>query len=197
MNEQLESRDYLRRIMAGPSKSYRAADEIHIPSYKQMVVHKIIGQNSYHSLIEFEIDLPHMFPAIELKDTCIEVRDMSLKTCNDRVLVNGTLFCSVNYKTFEGKATLRFKGSSLKAVFGAIKNISASLPFSCIIDIPGTLPCDEVNVEFAGVEASSQSATLDRPYHSPRSNVTLYGSIRERVIVIVDLKVLRQTIVNV
>lgn len=159
-------------------------------------VPKTIGKNSCRKLIEFEIDFPKEFPAVELKDTSTQVSDLNFKVCKDIVIVDGVLHKSISYKTFEGTYSYKYRGFSERALYGTLKNLSLSLPFSCFLEVSGAGPCDEIAVSFAGVEDSCESDVLGSPFIAPGSEVKVYRSLKEKVVVRVDLRVLRQVYIK-
>lgn len=158
---------------------------------KSIKVPEVIGRNSTQVLIESVIAFPECFPAVEIKDVVKKVKDLSVHVCKNKVLINGVLHKNINYKTFEGE----IKCGKLDTFFGDVKHIGVDMPFAAYIDVPGAKPGDKYQIEFAGVEDGCEVDILEDPI--PKCSVKAYKKLREKVIVKIDLKVLREVQITV
>lgn len=158
---------------------------------KCIKVPEVIGRNSTQVLIESVICFPEHFPAVEIKDIIKKVKNLSVHVCKNKVLINGVLHKNINYKTFEGE----IKCGKLESFFGDVKHIGVDMPFATYIDVPGAKPGDKYQIEFAGVEDGCEVDILEDPV--PKCSVKAYKKLREKVIVKIDLKVLREVQITV
>ncbi|MDQ2085856.1 DUF3794 domain-containing protein [Herbivorax sp. ANBcel31] len=155
---------------------------------KCIKVPEVVGRNSSQVLIESVIPFPDLFPAVEIKDIKKEVKDLRVHVCKNKVLINGVLHKNINYKTFEGEV----KCGKLDTFFGDVKHVGVDIPFATYIDVPGAKPGDKYQIEFAGVEDECEVDILEDPVTLVKCTVKAYRKLREKVIVKVDLKVLRE-----
>lgn len=160
---------------------------------RKMLVPEIIGKGCCNSLIEFQIDFPAKYPCMELKNTCMDVKELNFQVCKNKVIANGVLFYSADYKVYDGKAVLRCNCEKRDAFFGSIKNISAGIPFSCYTEVKGAQPHDDVRVVFAGVEGASDNNRLVMPFSLPGIRIKFYRGLMQSVLVKIEFMVLRQT----
>lgn len=169
------------------------AEYTHNESYKKPVAKKkcirvpeIVGRNSSQVLIESVIPFPELFPAVEIKDIKKEVKSLLVHVCKNKVLINGVLHKNINYKTFEGG----MKCGKLDTFYGDVRHVGVDIPFATYIDMPGAKPGDKYQIEFAGVEDDCEIDILEDPI--PKCSVKAYKKLREKVIVKIDIKVLRE-----
>lgn len=170
----------------------------HDESYKKPILKKkcikvpeVVGRNSSQVLIESVISFPELFPAVEVKDITKEVKSLLVHVCKNKVLINGVLHKNINYKTFEGE----MKCGKLDTFFGDVRHVGVDIPFATYIDVPGAKPGDKYQVEFAGVEDGCEIDILEDPI--PKCSVKAYKKLREKVVVKVDIKVLREVQITV
>ena len=124
-----------------------------------------------------------------------EVRNLIVKVCKNKVIINGILHKNINYKTFED--SLKDKCDCAQdTFFGSVKHLSLNIPFSCFIEVPGARCGDDYQIEFAGVEDDCEIDILEDPV-TIGEHVTGYKKLREKVIVKIDLKVLRHVQITV
>lgn len=198
MDEEVEYRNYLKRISQSPyNRNRRLENTDKKQIVKQSIVSRLIGENCCHTLVEFEVEFPQRYPCVELKQVHMSVKDLKFRVSKNKVLIQGDLFSSIDYKVYEGRALMWYRDAKQNAILGTIKSISASLPFTSHADIMGAQPGDEVEVKFAGIEESSGQSTLSRPFNLPNSDITLYKRLKQSVLAKICLKVLRQMVVPV
>lgn len=162
-----------------------------IKEKKCVKVPEVIGRNYTQILLENEIPFAPGCPALEIKDIMKEVKELILSVCRDKVLINGKLHKNINYKTFENIGRIKCHCEDLDVIYGNVKHVSVSIPFSGYIDIPGARLGDTVEVEFAGVEDCCELDILKDPYYVRGCAVPVYKKLKEKVIVKIEVKVLR------
>lgn len=161
-------------------------------------VPKVIGRNQTQILIEAVIPFPPEYPAVEIKDIQKEVRNLRIFVCKDKVLINGILHKNINYKTFEKELEPGCRCDFTDGYYGDVRHVGVNIPFAGFIEIPGAKKGDDFQVEFAGVEDCCEVDILENPVcPSKAKTVTAYRSLREKVIVKIDLKVLREVQITV
>ncbi|MCX8131802.1 MAG: DUF3794 domain-containing protein [Clostridia bacterium] len=163
---------------------------------KCIKVPEVIGRNDCQVLLECVIPFPCNYPAVEIKDIMKEVRNLFIKVCKNKVLINGILHKNINYKTFEDYYKDKCD-CSYDTYYGSVKHIGVDIPFSCFIEVPGARPGDDYQVEFAGVEDDCEVDILEDPIRVCDGGVIAYKKVREKVIVKIDLKVLRHVQITI
>lgn len=164
---------------------------------KCIKVPEVIGRNYCQTLVECVIPFPHQYPAIEIKDIQKTVKDLIIHVCKDKVLINGILHKNINYKTYESDCDFDYCCGKYDSFYGSIRHIGVNIPFACFIEVPGACPGDDFEVEFAGVEDCCEIDILEDPEQLPKSCMKAYKKLREKVIVKIDLKVLRHIQITV
>lgn len=164
---------------------------------KCLKVPEVIGRNCCQILLETEIPFDPRCPALEIKDITKEVTELDLCICKDKVLVNGKLHKNINYKTLDTCGKVKCCCNELDLYYGDVKHVSVTIPFNGYINLPGARPGDKCEVEFAGVEdGCEEDVLIDHCYikgFAPR----VYKKVREKVIVKIDVKVLRHVQITV
>jgi len=160
-------------------------------------VPEVVGRNDTQILVEAVIPFPPEFPAVEIKDIKKEVRNLRIFVCKNKVLINGILHKNINYKTFEEKLENVCKCDSIDGFFGDVRHVAVNIPFAGFIEIPGARPGDDFQVEFAGVEDECEVDILEDPIEIFKDCVVAFRQLREKVIVKIDLKVLREVQITV
>ena len=160
-------------------------------------VPEVIGKNYCQVLLETEIPFAPGYPAMEIKDILKEVKELIFSVCTDKVLVNGILHKNINYKTYENACKIKCNCDDIDVIYGNLKHVSVNLPFSSYIDIPGARQGDSVEVEFAGVEDCCELDMLKDPYFVKGCETPVYKKLKEKVIVKVEVKVLRPVQITV
>jgi hypothetical protein len=163
---------------------------------KCIKVPEVIGRNSCQVLVECVIPFPEQYPAVEIKDIQKEVRDLIVHVCKNKVLINGILHKNVNYKTYEGNSDFYYCYQKYDSYYGDVRHVAANIPFACFIEIPGACPGDDFQIEFADVEDTCEVDILEDPC-SEKGHVKEYKKLREKVIIKIDLKVLRHVQITV
>ena len=163
---------------------------------KCIKVPEVIGRYSCQTLVECVIPFPEQYPAVEIKDIHKEVRDLIVHVCKNKVLINGILHKNINYKTFEGKSDFYYCYQKYDSYYGDVRHVAVNIPFACFIEVPGARPGDDYQIEYADVEDTCELDILEDPCQS-KGTVKEYKKLREKVIVKVDLKVLREVQITV
>ncbi|MCR4434627.1 MAG: DUF3794 domain-containing protein [Clostridiales bacterium] len=166
--------------------------------YKKCVkVPEVIGKNSCQILLETEIPFPAGAPALEVKDIVKEVKELVLSVCKDKVLINGKLHKNINYKTLQSTGKIKCNCNDLDVAYGELKHVSIWIPFSGYMDVPGAMPGDTVEVEYAGAEDCCEIDILKDPCHIKGCEYPVYRKLKEKVIVKIEVKVLRPVQITV
>lgn len=158
-------------------------------------VPEVVGRNSTQILLETIIPFPPQFPAIEIKDISKEVKDLEIFVCTNKVLINGILHKNINYKTFEGNC--EHDCCTPDTYFGSVRHVGINIPFSAFVEIPGARHGDDFEIEFAGVEDNCEFDKLIDPVHVCKDKMHAFSKLREKVVVKIDLKVLRHIQITV
>lgn len=167
-------------------------------SVRCIKVPEVIGRNTTQILVECVIPFPAQFPALEIKDITKEVRNLVVHVCKNKVLINGILHKNINYKTFEGESKFECNCSKSDTFFGSVRHVGVNIPFAGFIEIPGARPGDEFQVEFAGVEDGCELDILEEPIPvSQQCHINAFKVLREKVIILIDIKVLRHIQITV
>lgn len=168
----------------------------HDKKAKCIKVPEVVGRNSCQVLLECTVPFPCQYPAVEIKDVMKNVKDLFIKVCKNKVLINGILHKNINYKTFEDSMKDKCD-CHYNTFYGDVKHVSVEIPFNCFIEVPGAMPGDDYQIEFAGVEDCCEVDILEEPFCVPSTNVIAYKKVKEKVIVKIDLKVLRYVQITV
>ncbi|AEY67805.1 DUF3794 domain-containing protein [Clostridium sp. BNL1100] len=163
---------------------------------KCIKVPEVIGRNNCQTLVECVIPFPEQYPAVEIKDIHKEVRDLIVHVCKNKVLINGILHKNINYKTYEGKCDFYCGYQKYDSYYGDVRHVAVNIPFACFIEVPGARPGDDFEIEYADVEDSCEIDILEDPIWE-KGSVKQYKKLREKVIVKIDLKVLRHIQITV
>lgn len=164
---------------------------------KCVKVPEVIGRNHCQILLETEIPFAPGYPALDIKDIMKDVRDLVMSVCTDKVLINGKLHKNINYKTFDCTGRVKCHCEDLEVVYGDVRHVGIDIPFAGYIDIPGARPGDYVEVEFAGVEDACELDMLKDPCYVRGCKYPVYKKLKEKVIVKIDVKVLRPVQITV
>lgn len=166
--------------------------------YRKCVkVPEVIGKNYCQILLETEIPFPSGCPALEIKDILKEVKELILSVCHDKVLVNGKLHKNINYKTLDSEGKIKCNCMDMDIAYGDVKHVSVWIPFSGYIDVPGAMPGDTVEVEFAGADDLCELDMLKDPYFVKGCKKPVYRKLKEKAIVKIEVKVLRPVQITV
>ncbi|WP_024832298.1 DUF3794 domain-containing protein [Ruminiclostridium josui] len=165
-------------------------------SEKCIMVPEVIGRNICQTLVECVVPFPEQYPAVEIKDIQKEIRDIIVHVCKNKVLINGILHKNINYKTYEGKSDFYYACQRYDSFYGDVRHVAVNIPFACFIEIPGARPGDDYEIEYADVEDSCEIDILEDPIWQ-KGAVTQYRKLREKVIVKIDIKVLRNVQITV
>ena len=160
-------------------------------------VPEVIGRNYCQVLLEQEIPFAPGYPALEIKEITKEVRELILSVCPNKVLINGKLHKNISYKTLDNVGKYKCNCSDIDIAYGDVRHVAVDIPFSGYVEIPGAMPGDQVEVEFAGVEECCELDMLLDPYFPKCSKVPVFKKLKEKVIVKIDLKVLRPVQITV
>jgi len=161
-------------------------------------VPKVVGRNDTQILVEAVIPFPPEYPAVAIKDIQKEVKDLKIFVCNDKVLINGVLHKNINFKTFEDELEKVCKCEFIDVYFGNVMHVGADIPFAGFIEVPGAKKGDGFQVEFAGVEDCCEVDILEDPVCVKEDkSITAFKRLREKVIIKIDLKVLREVQITV
>lgn len=158
---------------------------------KCVKVPEVVGRNYCQILLENVIPFAPCHPALEIKDIKKKVKDLNIKVCKNKVLINGVLHKNINYKTLEKTHSYKHDCQSYRIKYGNVKHVAVDLPFSCYIEIPGAREGDYYEVEYAGVEDSCEIVKMLEPVKYRDCCITLYKKMKEKCIVKIDIKVLR------
>lgn len=160
-------------------------------------VPEVIGRNDTEILVEAVIPFPPESPAVEIKDVQKEVRDIKIFICKNKVLINGVLHKNINFKTFEEHLENVCKCEDITGFFGDVRHVAVNIPFAGFIEVPGARAGDDFQVEFAGVEDMCEVDILEDPVILSKENIVAFKKVREKVIVKIDVKVLREVQITV
>ena len=160
-------------------------------------VPKVIGSNNCRKLIEYILPFPIQFPAISILESVSEVRNIKTNPCTDGVFIEGTLLKLFTYQTCDG--TFKYMYSNLKhqGLCGSIRFISAELPFSCFINIPGTKSGDTVNIKYSGVDESLKFYSLEEPVSRTENIYKEFKKLNAKDMLELEVEVTRITQVSI
>lgn len=166
-------------------------DKMMIKEKKCVKVPEVIGRNHTCVLLEQEIPFAPGYPALEIKDITKEVKDLVLSVCKDKVLINGKLHKNINYKTLETTGKYTCSCNDIDIAYGDVRHVHVAIPFSAYVEVPCARPGDNVEIEFAGVEDNCELDILIDPCYVKGCDLPVFKKVREKVLVKIDLKVLR------
>jgi hypothetical protein len=89
------------------------------------------------------------------------------------------------------------KCEDIDGFFGDVRHVAVNIPFAGFIEVPGARPGDDFQVEFAGVEDECEVDILEEPVEVFEDCIVAFRKLREKVIVKIDLKVLREVQITV
>jgi hypothetical protein len=164
---------------------------------KCVKVPEVIGRNHCQILLETDIPFAPNYPALEIKDIMKDVKDLIMSVCTDKVLLNGKLHKNINYKTFDCTGRVKCHCEDLEVVYGDVRHVGIDIPFAGYIEVPGARSGDYVEVEFAGVEDACELDILKDPFYIRGCKYPVYRKLKEKVIVKIDVKVLRPVQITV
>lgn len=183
--------------MEYPSKPYYMENKMPFKEKKCVKVPEVIGRNHCNLLLEQDIPFPPTHPAFEIKDVTKDVKDLILQVCRDKVLINGKLHKNINYKTLETCCKHPCHCEEIDIAYGDLRHAHVVIPFNAYIEVPGARPGDNVEIEFAGVEDDCELDILMDPCFVKGCEMPVYKKVREKVLVKIDLKVLRPVQVTI
>lgn len=173
--------DYEEICVKKPKKEY----SIKVP--------EVIGRNASEELLEIVIPFPRGAEAIEIVEVKTEVICDIVEVVRDKVLINGRLHKNILYKTKEDSRYENRCCDDMKIVNGDVRHVSVWVPFSTFINIPGALPGDMYEIEYANADCDQSVDILMDPLPYCHDGITRYQKLREKTIVTIDVKVLRHT----
>lgn len=158
---------------------------------KCVMVDEVIGTNTGDTLIECEIPFPAGCPALEIKDIMKSVVDLCIIVCKNKVLVNGKAHLNVNYKTYETCGKGKCECCDVDLSYGSVRHVAAMIPFKMIIDLPGARPGDAFEVVDAYIDEECFIQVLKDAIYSKETVMPVYRAVDVKVLVSVEVKVLR------
>lgn len=182
--------------MEYPTKPYYMEKMI-LKEKKCVKVPEVIGRNHCNVLLEQDIPFAPGYPAFEIKDITKVVTDLVLQVCKDKVLINGKLQKNINYKTLECCSKFNCNCTDINVSYGDVRHVHVAIPFNAYIEVPGARIGDSVEIEYAGVEDDCELDILMDPCYVKGCEAPVYKKVREKVIVKIDVKVLRPTQITV
>ncbi|TYQ13227.1 UNVERIFIED_CONTAM: uncharacterized protein DUF3794 [Acetivibrio alkalicellulosi] len=157
-------------------------------------LNEIIQKRSFQTLVEFELPFPTELPAFKTIDSTTKLDNIKFNIIKGGVIVDGEILKEIRYLSHEGKYIFKYKNEEVNSYYGSIKMISAKIPFSyyAIID---DIKCDDIVEIDCGKEDSEVVDILSKPFICNCCGENIYKSLSEKLIVIINIRVLRKKIV--
>ena len=152
---------------------------------------QVIAEKNCSSVIEFALPFPEKYPAFELIDSATDIKGITTNILKDIILISGYIHKRISYICFEGSYSFRDSNISADSTIGNIKVLSSDIPFSCSSEVFNIQATDKIDIEYAGTDSSDIIDILDNPMIMTQDRVTLYKSLKEKLIINIHLKVLR------